>query len=295
MHRTVPCWHHLRVTRERTSLQSFRKPELIPSLLETLKAITPGPLTFIFSGQKTRQTQSQSPTAAISTELSPTRLCIQLTRSAGTSSDPIYIRLKTNWSYNGQVKLYAPNGTLLASPSGYQGTELYPILPETGTYTLLVGDLEGDNTGSYDLYLQWTQDPANPIPITYGDYINGTITHPALYSTYTFNGTSSDPIYIRLKTNWSYSGHVKLYAPNGTLLASPSGYQGTDLSPILPVTGTYTLLVGDLEGDNTGSYDLYLQRTKDPANPIPITYGRYINGTITHPALYSTYTFNGTS
>ena len=173
---------------------------------------------------------------------------------SGTSSDPIYIRLKTNWSYNGQVKLFAPNGTLLASPSGYQGTDLSTTLPVTGTYTLLVGDLEGDNTGSYDLYLQRTKDPANPIPITYGSYINGTITHQALFSTYTFVGTSSDPIYIRLKTNWSYNGQVKLYAPNGTLLASPSGYQGTDLSPILPGTGTYTLLVGDLEGDNTGSY-----------------------------------------
>ncbi len=167
--------------------------------------------------------------------------------------------MKTSWWTYGQFRLYAPNGTLIASPSGYDGTELSTTLSDTGTYTLLAGDLEGDNTGTFDLYLQRTKNPAGPILISYGDYVNGTIAQRALFATYAFSGTAGDPVYIRLKTSWWTYGQFKLYAPNGTLIASPSGYDGTELSTTLTDTGTYTLLAGDLEGDNTGTFDLYLQ------------------------------------
>jgi len=100
---------------------------------------------------------------------------------------------------------------------------------------------------------------AAPTLISYGDYVNGTISTPALWNTYTFSGTSGDSAYARLKTSWLASGQIMLYAPDGTLLASPMGGNGVDVTQILPVTGMYTLLVGDANGDETGTYDLYLQ------------------------------------
>ncbi len=212
-----------------------------------------------------------------------------------TVGDPLYVRLKTSWPFSGQVRLYAPNGTLLASPEGTYGTELSMNLPLTGRYTLLVGDSGGDNTGTYDLYLQRTRKPAKSIPVAYGAYVNGTILYPALYKTYTFNATVGDPLYVRLKTSWPFSGQIRLYAPNGTLLASPEGTYGTELTMNLPAGGTYTLLVGDSGGEETGIYHLYLQRTRKPAKPIPVAYGAYVNGTILYPALYKTYTFNATA
>jgi hypothetical protein len=178
----------------------------------------------------------------------------------GNYGDPVYLRLKTSWHGYGQLKLYAPNGALIASPSGEWGTELTKILPATGSYTLLVGDDNGDDTGTYDLYLQRTRNPAYPVLIHYGDYITGTIAHPAVYRTYTLNGTFGDTAYFRLNTSWHGYGQLKLYAPNGALIASPSGEWGTELTKILPATGNYTLLVGDNGGDDTGTYNLFLQR-----------------------------------
>ena len=97
-------------------------------------------------------------------------------------------------------------------------------------------------------------------PISYGDCIKGTISTPATWDTYTFSGTAGDPVYLRLKTSWPFNGQIRMYAPNGTMIASPSGMYGTELTMILPVTGTYTLLVGDDDGGDTGTYDLYLMK-----------------------------------
>ena len=214
---------------------------------------------------------------------------------SGSAGDPIYLRLKTSWPFSGQIRVYAPNGTMIASPQGQYGTELSMILPVTGTYTLMVGDSGGDNTGSYDLYLQRTKNAANPALVQYGDHVNGTIPHQSLYRTYTFSGTVGDPVYLRLKTSWPFSGQIRVYAPNGTMIASPEGQYGTELTMILPVTGTFTLLVGDSGGDNTGTYDLYLQRTKNPGNTVLISYSDNVNGIIPHRALYDTYVFSGSA
>ena len=214
---------------------------------------------------------------------------------SGRAGEPIYIRLRTSWSDYGQIILRFSNGSIIEPPYGVYGTVLSTTLTANDQYTLQVGDKEGDDTGTYHLYLQRTKDPAKPIPISYSDYVNGTIPHPALWNTYTFSGTTGEPIYIRLRTSWSDYGQFVLYAPNGTQIAYPYGVYGMALGTILPATGNYTILVGDKEGDNTGTYYLYLQRTKDPAKPIPITYGDTLNGTIPHPALWNTYTFNGAS
>ena len=126
----------------------------------------------------------------MSTGQLPIQPCGTLTRSAGHPGNSAYARLKTSWLASGQIMLYAPNGTLLASPMGGNGVDVTQILPVTGTYTLLVGDANGDETGTYDLYLQRTNNPANPVLISYSNYVNGTIAHPALWNTYTFSGTS---------------------------------------------------------------------------------------------------------
>ncbi len=212
-----------------------------------------------------------------------------------TAGDPLYARLKTSWPFSGQVRLYAPNGTGIALPEGTYGTELTITLPLTGTYTLLAGDSGGEESGIYHLYLQRTRRPAKAVPITWGTYANGTIPYPAIYKTYTFNATAGDPLYLRLKTSWSFSGQVRLYAPNGTALALPEGTYSTELTMTLPENGGYTLLAGDSGGEESGICNLYLQRTRDPGKSIAIAYGDSVNGTILYPALYKTYTFAGST
>ena len=132
----------------------------------------------------------------------------------------------------------------------------------TGKYTLLVGDNTGDATGSYGLFLQRTNNAGNAEPIAFGETKTGSITKYAEMKNYTFNANAGDTIYTRMDSSWDSYPQIRLYAPNGATIATPTGtlgYYATDLTQILPLTGKYTLLVGDKTGDASGSYGLSLQ------------------------------------
>ena len=129
---------------------------------------------------------------------------------------------------------------------------------------MLAGDNIGDATGTYGLFLQRTNNAGNAEPIAFGEKKTGSITKLAQMNNYTFTATAGDTIYTRMDSSWATGPQVRLYAPNGTLVATTTGnlgYYATDLTQKLPTTGKYTLLAGDNIGDATGTYGLSLQRT----------------------------------
>ena len=87
-----------------------------------------------------------------------------------------------------------------------------------------------------------------------------------------------------MRSNWSDGAHIRLYAPNGTEIATATGGYFTATTKTLPLNGTYTLLAGDYDGNNLGTYDLYLQRTNNPGRAEPIAFGETKTGSITKPA-----------
>ena len=108
----------------------------------------------------------------------------------------------------------------------------------------------GDDKGTYGLYLQRTKDPGNAETIAFGVTKTGSITKPAQLNNYIFTATKGDTIYTRMSSNWSNGALIRLYAPNGTEIATaPRDF--TDKTKILPLNGTYTLLAGDIHGDDT--------------------------------------------
>jgi RHS repeat-associated protein len=134
-------------------------------------------------------------------------------------------------------------------------------LPTTGTYTLLVGDCSDTNTGTYEIYAQRLNNPANPISIVWGKSQSSTIGSSAYSDTYTLNGAKGDSINITAaRSNGSLSPKIRLYnpdsSPNGNSCGSPSANLG---SVSLTQTGTYTLLIGDCSDTNTGNYTLTSQ------------------------------------
>jgi PKD repeat protein len=181
------------------------------------------------------------------------------------AGDTIYTRLHSSWIDGPHIQLVAPNGTIIASSEGSidrYTTEITKLLPSTGTYTLLAGDYTGDNTGTYGLYLQRTNNPGHAVPLAFGETKTESITQVAQMNNYTFPATAGDTIYTRMHSSWIDGSQIRLYAPNGTMLASSGGSidrYTTEITKILPSTGTYTLLVGDYTGDNTGTYGLTLK------------------------------------
>jgi PKD repeat protein len=88
--------------------------------------------------------------------------------------------------------------------------------------------------------------------------------------TYIFNAMGGDTIYINMMASWAFNPITRVYRPNGTLLTEfqvvGTGFSN-ETTFIIPSNGTYILLFGDKEGDNTGTYNLYIQRLNNPGFP----------------------------
>jgi hypothetical protein len=63
----------------------------------------------------------------------------------------------------------------------------------------------------------------------------------------------------------------------------------------VPVTGSYTVLVGDCSDTNSGNYEIYAQRTDNPIGAVPVYWGQTQAGKIGSAAQSNTYTFVGTA
>ena len=80
---------------------------------------------------------------------------------SASSGDVVSIRMHSSWSYGPEIKLYAPNGTLISHADEYTGysdyfSEITQELPDTGEYTILTGADKGGDVGSYSLSLDAT-------------------------------------------------------------------------------------------------------------------------------------------
>ena len=172
-------------------------------------------------------------------------------------------------------------------------------LTETGTYTVVVGACNSEDTFSYAVYLQRTNNPGGAIGLQWGQTLGGTITSVAQSSTYTFSANASDVVKFTMATN-GFAPKITLFNPDGSQngIAYPggcdfNGVTAVEMNPKLTVTGTYTVLVGACNDDDTNNYSFYIQRTNDPGDAVPIVWGQTEGGKIVSAAQSDTYTFSG--
>ena len=234
------------------------------------------------------------------------------TFSANANDAIDFTLVATSGSLAPKIRLYNPSGTLLSSnysgsPFGCSGTtlELNTVsLPDTGTYTVLIGDCSDTNTGNYAIYSQRTNNPTGAANLPFAQTQTGLLGSVAGSNTYTFSANANDVVdFTLVTTNGSLAPKIRLYNPVGTLLSSnysgsPFGCSGTTLelnTVSLPDTGTYTVLIGDCSDTNTGNYVIYTQRTNNPVLPTVLFWGQVQTGTIGSTAQSSTYTFPGSA
>ena len=224
-----------------------------------------------------------------------------------------------------KVRLYEPGGSLLASDHGSVYVEVPATLPGGGVYTILVSDgFNGTYTGGYNLYLQRLNGPAAAHPASYGETASGTVDVPVEMEAYTFSasggdviliGSSRDPAYrvylplilgspasagaaeTGLRGGECVSGNlwpkIRLYDPDGGLVAAEHSSVHAEITHSLPVAGIYTILVSDgFNGTYTGDYTLYVQRLNDPGNAVHLSYGQMSSGAVVLPGEMDTYTFD---
>jgi len=183
------------------------------------------------------------------------------------------------------VRLYAPDGAALCSD--------YPcFLDLGGTYSIFVVGANGD----YDLHLQQANEPGYAISIAFGETRSGSIDSAHKMDAYTLTGQAGDVVIIRVgeveEFSWPFDPAIDLYSPDGTLLCSSDYHEEVVCS--LGSAGVYTIIVSDeWAGDDTGSYQVHLQRLNLPGNATPIAFGETRSGSIDGRVHMDAYTFEG--
>jgi hypothetical protein len=224
---------------------------------------------------------------------------------AANAGDQIDFTLTaTSGSLSPKIRIYYPNGTQLSEANnGYCSGSTLELdslqIPAAGTYMVLIGDCADTNTGNYEIYAQRTDNASGTINLAFGQLLMGTISEAAQSNTYVFSGNANDLIdFTIVATSGSLSPKIRIYSADGfPVLEANNGYcSGAALeanSVSLPVTGSYIALIGDCADSNTGSYDIYAQRTNNAYGPPILIFGPQQTGTISSAAQSNTYIFSG--
>ncbi|MBN2099421.1 MAG: hypothetical protein JW753_07480 [Dehalococcoidia bacterium] len=190
-----------------------------------------------------------------------------------------------------EIRLYGPDGTLLQSVYGSSLAEISQSLPTTGQYTVLAGDYNGYHTGNYGLFVQRTNNPGNATAIGFGQIVSTSIALYAEMDSYTFTVSAGDAVLVRMADSTSLYPEIRLYGPDGTLLQNVYNSSLAEISQSLVTAGQYTLLAGDDNGYYTGNYGLFVQRTNNPGNATPFTFGQTVTTSIALYGEMDSYTF----
>jgi len=217
----------------------------------------------------------------------------------GSAGDVVRLDIsQTSSSFNPDVDIYRPDGTLLCSDDTVStALSLECTLDASGPFVILIGDWSSNNTGGYAFYLQRLNNPNSPTAVDYSGVETASIASIVEHDTYTFSGSAGDIVRLDIsQTSGSLSPDVDIYRANGTLLCSDDTV-GTSLSMTctLDVSGVYFILVGDWAINDTGGYAFYLQRLNNPSNITPVDFSDVVPATTGSIVEHDTYTFNGTA
>jgi|GEM_PF-5560934 len=191
---------------------------------------------------------------------------IDVYRFAGLTGEKIWLRMnRTSGSVNPSLRLYGPNDSVvtLANPVAYYANRCEIIdfvLPASGTYTLFALDDDGFNTGGYNLRLQCRQDiraKADTLVLNSGR--QGSLSALGDMFGYVFLAPVATTVTIRLtRLSGSFEPLVELADASDDLIASVSGTSEATIAGLVIPGGWYTIFVSDVDGDEAGNYEIYL-------------------------------------
>ena len=130
-----------------------------------------------------------------------------------------------------------------------------------GTYSILLSDYEGDDTGDYSFYLQKLNSNSS-MTINYGDSITGTISLSVEMDEYTFEGKEGDIIYSQMIFHQNnLDPTIQIFDSDGNKICYSETDNGlyerkkAQLSNcMLQRNGTYSIFLSENGGDDIGDY-----------------------------------------
>ena len=126
---------------------------------------------------------------------------------------------------------------------------------------MVVGDgVSGDNTGTYGLFVQRTNNAGTADPIGFGETKNNNLSKRGEMKSYVFDAYGGDRVYAQMASSWLLSYIPSFWAEWYAYCYLKPTNDMNSLTTTLDLTGTYTLIVSDgTIGEDTGTYSLSLQ------------------------------------
>src|SRR5665647_692042 len=168
------------------------------------------------------------------------------------------------------IRFYDPQGNLLDDYWNYTTASLQRQVTGSGTYTVVVRDVNGVGTGPYQF--EYAQIPgavdAGGGTLNSGQALTNTISVGGFH-VYAVSLTAGNSIVLQMAAlSGDLIPDIRFYDPQGNLLADYWNYTTTSLQLQVTGTGTYTVVARDVNGVGTGAYSLTLSGNITP-NYIP--------------------------
>jgi hypothetical protein len=168
------------------------------------------------------------------------------------------------------IRLLAPDGSTLSSTSGLAAAAVDGVVaPVTGVHLVLLASFDSgfDGAGTYRLTAARTQGAVTVSDEDQGGALDVGVLHSGeilrgdldVWTLSPIAGQQIDVHIDQVAETDDFRPWIRLWAPNGSTLASMSGLDAADITGIIaPVTGTYLVLVASFDSgfDGTGSYEL---------------------------------------
>ncbi len=181
------------------------------------------------------------------------------------------------------ARLISPGGLVIIERNSRNDIE--PItLAESGAYSLVLDGI-GTAVGSFNFRL--LDLAAQPVP-TLGATLSQTLTPGAKADIYRLDGTAGQRLYFDALGQNGGGATWYLYGPNNLQVSGAA--LATDFETVLPLTGSYSLIIWG-SGPNPLPYSIRVLQPQTPATPL--TLGASVTDSLANPGDQHLYTFAG--
>ena len=214
-------------------------------------------------------------------------------------NDKMVLRLyRTTGTFSGRIQLFDRAANLVCEANAFQGSALVTsdpcIINQSGSYSLIIDDENGNALGDYQFHLQRYRNAGNTQPISFGLPITEMLALPIELDGYTVNAEVNDKLLVRIiRETGSYSPRIRLFDKDGDQVCAVDAFQNYPVAEIeycsIIDTGLHTIFVDDENLNGTGAYRVQLQRVNNPGNTIPLVFGQQMKAQIEGIASFDSY------
>jgi hypothetical protein len=191
-----------------------------------------------------------------------------------------------------ELTLYSPSGKLMQYTWGNAAAAINAVAPANGVYTVVLGDRNLSSIGTYALHFTRAPGANEGGALANGGSVVDSIDVGDLDS-YTFAASAGEDFQVRVGdlNGTALTPELFVYNPIGGLVAYTWGNEVAAIADTAPLSGTYTVVIGDRSLSGTGAYELFFTRRPGANEGGSLPNGGSIAGVIALGDLDS-YTFN---